>query len=461
MIRLIVLGHSSDDKGTQLETLTASILSSLKYTDIIMNVVGKGGNELDVVAKYSTPHISGDLIHPVVCECKAYKSKVDITDWLKFLGKFYTARLEDSKAMGIMIALSGANGNVVGAYDGILKKNVPISLVSGDDLLKSLASVFKMPPYDIIRKKVSYYTDDHIHSCDLLYYDSEIYWSIKFKDRYTILSSQGDCLEVGSEIDLVSMNGFKLPYVNLAEETFTRQKRLLINKLIIYKLLNDESGNSKNELMEYCARMGYAIVDENEFDSLLLENPFVANNGSQYEFHHSTPIAFYQYYLQLVYPMDIIKTRYYQENIDSDLIKEIERVQGGIQIPKESYENCLLMLRYSPNSLSYAVIADEAITRNRQDGKAIFPEIEAIHTSWFLRKVTSSFNQDSSNVDLIQILYNEFGIQGVNLSSNISIQTQTGQKDIKLDVPLEYAPLSIGENTKIVPLVPIKAKNTK
>ena len=109
MIRLIVLGHSSDDKGTQLETLTASILSSLKYTDIIMNVVGKGGNELDVVAKYSTPHISGDLIHPVVCECKAYKSKVDITDWLKFLGKFYTARLEDSKAMGIMIALSGAN----------------------------------------------------------------------------------------------------------------------------------------------------------------------------------------------------------------------------------------------------------------------------------------------------------------------------------------------------------------
>ena len=48
MIRLIVLGHSSDDKGTQLETLTASILSSLKYTDIIMNVVGKGGNESDV-----------------------------------------------------------------------------------------------------------------------------------------------------------------------------------------------------------------------------------------------------------------------------------------------------------------------------------------------------------------------------------------------------------------------------
>ena len=50
MIRLIVLGHSSDDKGRQLEVLTASILSSLKYTDIIMNVVGKGGNELDVVA---------------------------------------------------------------------------------------------------------------------------------------------------------------------------------------------------------------------------------------------------------------------------------------------------------------------------------------------------------------------------------------------------------------------------
>ena len=57
MIRLIVLGHSSDDKGTQLETLTASILSSLKYTEVTMNAVGKGGNELDVVAKYTTPQI--------------------------------------------------------------------------------------------------------------------------------------------------------------------------------------------------------------------------------------------------------------------------------------------------------------------------------------------------------------------------------------------------------------------
>lgn len=461
MIRLIVLGHSSDDKGTQLETLTASILSSLKYTEITMNAVGKGGNELDVVAKYTTPQISGDLIHPVVCECKAYKTKVDITDWLKFLGKFYTAHLEDSKTTGIMIALSGANGNVVGAYDGLLKKNVPVSLVSGDDLLKHISSVFKMPSYDIIRKKVSYYTNDHIHSCDLLYYDSEIYWKIEFKDRYTILSSLGDCLEVGSEMDLVAMSGLRLPYVNLYEETFTRQKRLIINKLIIYKLLNDESGNSKNELMEYCAKMGYAIVDENEFDSLILENPFVANNGSQYEFHHSTPLAFYQYYLQLLYPIDIIHTRYYQDNINCNLIKEIELVQGGIHIPKESYENCLLMLRFSPTSLSYAVTADEAIIRNRQDGKSLFPEMEAAHTAWFLRKVTSSFNQDSSNVDLIQILYNEFGIQGVNLSSNISIQTQTGQKDIKLDVPLVYAPLSIGENTKIVPLVPINTKDQK
>ena len=143
------------------------------------------------------------------------------------------------------------------------------------------------------------------------------------------------------------------------------------------------------------------------------------------------------------------------------MIKEIEKVQGGIHIPEEAYENCILMLRYSPTSLSYAVSADEAITRNRQDGKALFSEMEVVHSAWFMRKVASSFNQDSSNVDLIQILYNEFGIQGVNLSSNISIQTQAGQKDIKLYVPLVYAPLTIGENTKIVPIVPINTKDTK
>ena len=126
MIRLIVLGHSSDDKGTQLETLTASILSSLKYTDIIMNVVGKGGNELDVVAKYSTPHISGDLIHPVVCECKAYKSKIGVA----VVRELYGVMQSDGVSQGIIATLEGFTS---GAINFAKDKN--IELITAYDLM--------------------------------------------------------------------------------------------------------------------------------------------------------------------------------------------------------------------------------------------------------------------------------------------------------------------------------------
>lgn len=48
-MKIYVYGTNKDDKGKQLEILTASFLESLGYTTT-RNVIGSGGNEIDVVA---------------------------------------------------------------------------------------------------------------------------------------------------------------------------------------------------------------------------------------------------------------------------------------------------------------------------------------------------------------------------------------------------------------------------
>ena len=56
-MKLHILGKNLDDKETQLEQLTTSILKNLGYIDIATNVIGSGGSEVDVVANYKMPSI--------------------------------------------------------------------------------------------------------------------------------------------------------------------------------------------------------------------------------------------------------------------------------------------------------------------------------------------------------------------------------------------------------------------
>ena len=48
---MLVLGVTADDKGAQLEALVRSVLESQGCQRVRRNLVGSGGNELDVVAE--------------------------------------------------------------------------------------------------------------------------------------------------------------------------------------------------------------------------------------------------------------------------------------------------------------------------------------------------------------------------------------------------------------------------
>ena len=113
-MKLYILATGKDAKGTQLEYLTKTILESLGYEYVATNVVGAGGDEIDVMAKMVIPSIGGSQEFPLICECKAHEGPININDWDKFLGKVFKHQKADPQTRGLMIALSDANGNVKG-----------------------------------------------------------------------------------------------------------------------------------------------------------------------------------------------------------------------------------------------------------------------------------------------------------------------------------------------------------
>lgn len=88
-----------------LECMVKNILRYFKYDYIATNEVGSGGNGIDVVAERRIPSINQVDVYPVICECKAHERPIDMTDWLKFLGKVYKGTRNNCRVEGLLIAL--------------------------------------------------------------------------------------------------------------------------------------------------------------------------------------------------------------------------------------------------------------------------------------------------------------------------------------------------------------------
>ena len=131
-MKLHILGKNKKDKGSQLEALTKNILDNQGYKNIILNYVGTGGHEIDVHAVRSQIVCVKVVEYPIICECKAHEKMISMPDYDKFKGKVTTAKEENANTSGLLIALSGAMGTVIGAND-VNKSD--IQLIAVDDFL--------------------------------------------------------------------------------------------------------------------------------------------------------------------------------------------------------------------------------------------------------------------------------------------------------------------------------------
>jgi len=177
-MELNILGKTGDDKGTQLEKLTAFLLQEQGYTSIYTNVVNPGASEVDIKATFIQPFMAGAVSRDVIGECKAYSRPVALPDWLKFLGKIFSEEINGRNVQGCFIALSGVNGNVVGHYDTIKNKRPDIQLISGEDLNILLHQHFSVLNITEIQAIFQSLTARQPVNYSLCYYDNKFYWRL-------------------------------------------------------------------------------------------------------------------------------------------------------------------------------------------------------------------------------------------------------------------------------------------
>ena len=188
-MRLYILGKNSDDKGTQLEQLTVRILESQRLQNIQTNIQGSGGNEVDVTAHLLQPIGVKTEEVKVIAECKAYNDPINMSDWLKFIGKLCYANKKTSHTIGIMICLSGANGAVVGMYNENHIADQTVQLIANGDLINLISTCFEVEQEIKVRERIVAMSYDNIYEMNLLFYDKKIYWAISLPSQRFFFAS--------------------------------------------------------------------------------------------------------------------------------------------------------------------------------------------------------------------------------------------------------------------------------
>lgn len=446
--KLIVLGDTNDNKGKQLEELTEFLLSRDGCHDIKRNPEYDISGELDLTAKKSSEN--GEVIQ-IICECKAYtgKKKVNIEDWLKFLGKYYGELQKDSSTHGVFISLSGVNGRVEGAITALLQQQVPIEVWTGDKLFALVQNNFSLISETVVRQIIMQYTNRVIHEISIAYYDKEVYWIVFFKDCYTLLACDGKVLDE-------SYNGFiqnaaakiKLPYINLIDENAGIWNRILINRVVLLVILSSkERALSLDEVMTALNELGIDIAGPTTLEEIIRDNPFITEEDAEYHFKINSKaqlLDFYRFNLQYEFrPLNIMLTDFYQDSIDKEFLAEVCAFQSGITIPDQYQDDCLYILKRSPSALLYAVTKDLSIAQGRLKGLPTIPALDKTHTDMFIRNLIIGFMHDSENQDIIQALATRFGISGVTTETSLSVVENSDKERIfHFKLPLKYAPFS-------------------
>jgi hypothetical protein len=172
-----------------------SELESQGYVDVYSNVVGSGGNELDVTGKLEVGVMGASRVIPLLCEAKAYVDPVNMPTWQKFLGKLFLERIDKPTTMGILVALNGVNGNVRGSFESVQKKDDSILIFDGKLLLKRACEAGGIATEETAQGAVEAQFRRKAYRVEAAYYGGGYFWVAWWNDEeYSIVDAQGSRL---------------------------------------------------------------------------------------------------------------------------------------------------------------------------------------------------------------------------------------------------------------------------
>lgn len=451
-MKLIILGKTKDDKGTQLEKLTNRILEFQGYSNIVNNVQVSGASELDVTASKVEKVGINNIVTPVICECKAHEKPISMTDWLKFIGKLYIARKTESRTIGLMLALSGANGAVVGSASTDFKDDPSVQLIANDDIIALLSQIYSLPPTTSVKEQLSSLPIPAVIEVNLVYYNSHIWWLVGFEDGHFTLCHDNSKPATSDEVKEVlpllptatvyQTNGF----VDIWNSLEVSQQLQQIEKLIIVELLK----NGPQEITK--VQQVYNGIEEQLFYDSIQNSLFITtdvrNQSVQLcNFSSISKVDLYRFLLDGGCPVDVFSTEFYQDNINEDLLEQIWAIQGGFKLPDEYTEKCLQLLRLSPSAMVYVLQQDRIL--HAAPAMVANPDIMNLYYDHFMGKLQESFINDFKRPELSDFYFHSYNISKVKITTSSSI-TFDGKESLQISVEQNFALAKLEESDQAV-----------
>lgn len=430
-MRLYILASGKDEKGSQLEKITKAILEHFKYEYVNTNIVGSGGDEIDVTAKHVLPIPGGESIYRVICECKAHEKPITIDDWDKFLGKIFK---NDSNGLviGLMIALSDANGNVKGDIEEHREKYLnKIRLVTGKDMIDSLADAYGLDNINVAKEEVRLLTNDTVTSVDIILHNEEIYWLFSFaNDTFSIFDKKYNSINSQKETVILSLlsektNFSKQQYRNIREEFDIIVRRNALKMVSSWKLMHGSC--SFCDLIDAVARFTQANIVPNEKDVLegLAALNFVIVDAVEktVKLREECDMDYVSFYKTL-FTGDApfyLYNDYYKDHIDNALLDRICIIQYGLKLTQTERDKCLFLLKSSPSALCYALNSDPLL-RNAGIG---YDNVAQSLKNHFIETLLFCFENDC-NTKINGFVFGKLGVRDFQRTITVKVVDNSG-----------------------------------
>jgi len=443
---MLILGKNSDDKGTQLEKLTCSILSAYGFTKIVCNEIRNGGEEIDISAEREFSDLGGTQRSNLICECKAYKNPVDTNAWLKFLGKLFTAEKYANKTVyGYFVALNGVNGNVIGHYKGLTNHVDTITLVSGEDLLKHVSTIYRLCDLEIIKQTIQEFTNRQVLSFDeIAYYDNQVFRIVTFEaNSYTIFRGNGQPIsrEVFNSVlkDLVILALPEISFIDLQEEAEAIKRVINTQKFVISQLfLNGGTITKKsvflvdeftvqeinNAIEKLCEQTWVKQSDDSEI-------LFFDNENSPRSYAVLAEIYRFVFEGEITdCVLKILASKYHVSHINENFLSQIQRIKGGLVLSTEDVHQAILLLKWSPRALSWALYAQEILVDFPFQKSLVNSDIQKntdlLCRNYFFSILHAFFKNDFYTPELYRHFFTVYGLTEIETLEKLIVKSFKG-----------------------------------
>ena len=434
-MKLFCLGNTKEEKGHQLELITQAILRSQGYVNVICNAVGSGGNEIDVSARFHQPMLADTIDVPVICECKAHKTPIDMDAWQKFIGKRAIAARDNANTIGVMIALTGVKPTVASDYENVkVNRTRNIFLYSEEDIISTLQRYFNVEEESTIKELMEQELQRAVSQLYLICYKQHFIWYVELADHtYTLYSHS----IIWSDEDIAMLQILLKKEKIVGGQAFfnywereRQQHELQLVQMQLISLLSVRGRMPIDDVVNEINKQPSTIVPVSKI--MLMKSlemfSFIANDGTHLSMKSDEEIDYVEFYRFVLLggcPIDYFYSDYYQSHIDESLMRSILAIQSNLHFSEEHFPQVLLLLKASPKALLYSLFPDKRIATTRREDmvKLNIPNIDELHNHLFIEGITRQFMFDYEfGMDALGKLHNSvLGIGDVNYHTELKI----------------------------------------